>query len=91
MTFLVPQSATNVTSMVSTVTTQVALTEGSFTEVAVMLAVPLPTAVTRPLSLTVATSVLSEDQVTVSGCTPKGSTLAVSLATLPLKRSGPRC
>ena len=49
-----------------------------------MLAVPLPTAVTRPLSLTVATSVLSEDQVTVSGCTPKGSTLAVSLATLPL-------
>ena len=69
-----------------TVTVQEADLVASLSEVAVMTAVPSAMAVTRPLSETVATASLLEVQVTVSGCTPKGSTEAVSLAVFFLYR-----
>ena len=50
--------------IVFTVTAQEADLEESSTEVAVMIAVPAPTPVTRPFAFTVATRSSEEDQVT---------------------------
>jgi hypothetical protein len=47
-----------------TLTVQVPFFILSLVEVAVMTAVPIPTAVTKPVELTVATEVLLDDQVT---------------------------
>ena len=66
---------------VVTVTEQVALLLPAF---AVMVALPLPTAVTTP-SETVATEVLPDVHVTLS-LLPLGVTVAVSVAVLPFVR-----
>ena len=52
---------------------------------AVIVAVPLPIAVTVPL-LTVATAVLLLDQVTVLFVALEGATVAVSVLVLPVVR-----
>ena len=56
---------------------------GSATEVAVMVALPAETPVTRPELLTVATASLEEDQVTASETTPVLLTVAVSCRVCP--------
>ena len=73
----------------STLTVQVALTEG-LEDCAVMIASPYslpagtPTAVILPVSSTVATAVLLLDQVTAGSAAPEGVITAVSFFQLPL-------
>lgn len=74
-------SVTPVTAAV-TVTEQVAVLLPS-TVVTVMVALPPPTAVTRPLLLTVATDVLLLDQVTLLLLALPGDTVAVSCSVFP--------
>jgi nicotinic acetylcholine receptor alpha-3 len=63
-------------TLVSTVTTQVAVLFPSFV-VTVIVAVPFATAVTSPLASTVATAVLSDDQVTEGSVAVSGVTVAI--------------
>ena len=63
-----------------TVTVQVAVLSPTL---AVMVAVPLPTAVTLPLASTVATEVLELDQVTLLSVAFSGSTVATSVEVPP--------
>ena len=66
-----------------TVTEQLAFFVLSELLVAVMFAVPAPTAVTRPFGSTVATLVSSLDHVTDLSVAPSGLTVAVSVSVSP--------
>ena len=72
--------SSNGISAVCTVTVQVAVLSPTL---AVMVAVPLPTAVTLPLASTVATEVLELDQVTLLSVAFSGSTVATSVEVPP--------
>ena len=72
--------------MVSTVTAHVAFALGLSTDVAVIVALPNPTAVIVPL-LTVATEGLLEVQVTDLSVASAGNTVAVKVSVWPSVKS----